>query len=96
MRRLGLSHPRECPRDRRREAFTGCCSCCDLLVGLDGLDGVRVTAVEFDHDVGLLTVRMESPRVADGLSRGVVSSRAATAGVRSRWSTRHASTGLCG
>lgn len=34
------------------------CSRCDLLVGLDGL---HVTAVEFDHDVGLLTVRVESP-----------------------------------
>ena len=46
------------------------CSRCDLLVGLDGL---HVTAVEFDHDVGLLTVRVESPRAPMGCTRcGVV------------------------
>ena len=33
------------------------CSRCDLLVGLDGL---HVTGVDFDDDVGLLVVRVES------------------------------------
>ncbi len=42
-----------CHRDTRY------CSRCDLLVGLGGL---RVTAVEYDHDVGLLVVGVESPR----------------------------------
>lgn len=35
------------------------CGRCDLLVGLAGL---HVIAVEYDGDVGLLTVRVESPR----------------------------------
>jgi transposase len=48
------------------------CSRCDLLVGLDGL---HVTAVEFDHDVGLLTVRVESERTMVGCRAcGVVAS----------------------
>jgi transposase len=46
------------------------CSRCDLLVGLAGL---HVTAVDFDHDFGLLTVRVESPRAPMGcLACGVV------------------------
>ena len=46
------------------------CSRCDLLVGLGEL---HVTAVEFDHDVGLLTVGVESPRVPMGCtSCGVI------------------------
>lgn len=39
------------------------CSHCDLLVGLDGL---HVTAAEFDNDVGMLTVRVESPWTPKG------------------------------
>lgn len=41
----------------RCHSLTGYCSRCDLLVGLDGF---HVTAVEVDHDVGLLIVRVES------------------------------------
>jgi len=42
---------------------TDYCSRCDLLVGLGEL---HVIAVEFDHDIGLLTVRVESPRTPMG------------------------------
>lgn len=53
-----------CHRDTRY------CSRCDLLVGLGGL---RVTAVEYDHDVGLLVVGVESPRTPMGCpSCGVI------------------------
>jgi|GEM_PF-821944 len=46
------------------------CSRCDLLVGLDGL---HVTAVESDDDVGLLTVHVESARTPMGCATcGVV------------------------
>lgn len=46
------------------------CGRCDLLVGLAGL---HVIAVEYDGDVGLLTVRVESPREPMGcLTCGVV------------------------
>lgn len=46
------------------------CSRCDLLVGLGDL---HVTGVEFDHDVGLLTVGVESPRAPMGCpSCGVI------------------------
>ena len=49
---------------------TSYCSRCDLLVGLDGL---HVTVVEFDREVGLLTVRVESARAPMGCtSCGVV------------------------
>lgn len=44
-------------RAAARHHDTTYCSRCDLLVGLNGL---HVVAVEFDHDVGLLTVRVES------------------------------------
>lgn len=39
------------------------CSRCDLLVGLDGL---HVTGVDRDVDVGMLTVRAESPPAVMG------------------------------
>lgn len=53
-----------CHRDTRY------CSRCDLLVGLGGL---RVTAVEYDHDVGLLVVGVDSPRTPMGCpSCGVI------------------------
>ena len=39
------------------------CSRCDVLVGLDGL---HVTHVGFDRDVGLLTIQVESPPVVMG------------------------------
>ena len=49
---------------------TSYCSRCDLLVGLDGL---HVTVVEFDREVGLLTIRVESARAPMGCtSCGVV------------------------
>jgi transposase len=47
----------------RRHHHTSYCSRCDLLVGLDGL---HVTVVEFDREVGLLTVRVESARAPMG------------------------------
>src|SRR5690606_29843518 len=54
----------------RCHPHSGYCSRCDLLVGLDGL---HVTAVEFDEDVGLLIVRVESPRTLMGCpSCGVI------------------------
>lgn len=42
---------------------TSYCTRCDLLVGLGDL---HVTAVEYDHDVGLLTVGVESTRAPMG------------------------------
>lgn len=36
-----------------------CCARCDVL---DGLGGLHVTAVDFDHDVGLLIIVVESLR----------------------------------
>lgn len=39
------------------------CSRCDVLVGLEGL---HVTCVVFDRDVGLLTVHVESPPAVMG------------------------------
>ena len=54
----------------RRHHPTSYCSRCDLLVGLDGL---HVTVVEFDREVGLLTIRVESARAPMGCtSCGVV------------------------
>ncbi|WP_453984344.1 ISL3 family transposase [Brevibacterium casei] len=46
------------------------CSNCDLLAGLTGL---HVTAVEFNHDLGSLTVSVESPPTVMGcVSGGVI------------------------
>ncbi len=64
-----MSEPTACG-DARSHHDSPYCSRCDLLVGLDGL---HVTAVEFDSDVGLLTVRVESPaRVMGCRECGVV------------------------
>lgn len=77
----------------RRHHHTSYCSRCDLLVGLDGL---HVTVVEFDREVGLLTVRVESARARRWAARPAGSSHTVTAEATSRWSTRCASTGRFG
>lgn len=51
------------PTAARCHSHSGYCSRCDLLVGLDGL---HVTAVEFDLDVGQLRVHVESARAPTG------------------------------
>ena len=64
-----MSEPTARPAARCHHDFPYC-SRCDLLVGLGSL---HVTGVDFDHDVGLLTVGVESSRAPMGCTNcGVI------------------------